>query len=91
MSNQSGDLSQHGQSHSNSYHYHNQGQLHLEKKQLSLDATSSEGGSVTLEVFTEGGLVGSLVYHSNPNKYEGTISNLASNPSEVVVISTGGG
>ena len=60
-----------------------------EKKQLSLDAISSEGGSVTLKVHLDWGFAGTLVRNSKLNKYKSAIPRLFSNPPEVGVISTG--
>ena len=63
------------------------------KQELTVEATSSEAGSVTLEVFIDGDVVsaGTLVYNSKKNKYTGKISSVAYKPSEVMVTSTGGG
>ena len=61
------------------------------KKTLSVDATSSEGGSVTLEVFIDGVFAGTLVYNSKQNKHKGKITSLSSKPVTVRVVSDLGG
>ena len=63
------------------------------KGELTLEASSSQGGSVVLEVFINGisSPAGTLAYNSKQNKYKGKIAGLTAKPAEVVVSSSGGG